>query len=199
MIRRKPHRLSAHRHGAAEPQSSEAMDDPRESSGEMEQDGCGCAGAGFPLLAEFCETADDVLAICVLRFVLAGYCHDRARCFDAAVDAAAGVYGEPYGLALMTRAMGVVRALRAERNGDFRYLPANCSRICEDEQELVSAMIAVRYGAPTQVAEAIDALSRSHQAPRITQAVWTFSVTAQTSPGTASDVPDAARPQPTLH
>jgi acyl CoA:acetate/3-ketoacid CoA transferase alpha subunit len=138
MIRRKPLSLTARRQGTAEPM---AADDGNEYPSEArvsippegtEQDVCVCAGAGLPLLAETCETTDDILAICVLRFVLAGYCHDKMQCFDAAIDAAASIHGEQLGLALMTRAVAVVRALRADRNGNFRYLPANCCRISED-------------------------------------------------------------------
>ena len=199
MIRRKPHGLFARKHGAAEPRNEAALDDAPELPRAVKQEGCGCAGAGFPLLAEVCETSDDILAICVLRFVLAGYCHDRAQCFDAAVDAAASVHGELYGLTLSARAMGLVRALRAERNGDFRYLPANCCRICEDEQELVAAMVAMRGENPLAVADAITSLAKNHHAPRIMQAVWAFSVMAATSPDVAPDTPKAAQAQTTFH
>lgn len=176
------------RNGAAEPQDTES-----EFDNTQQDEGCGCSGAGFPLLTEICETPDDILAICVLRFVLAGYCHNRAQCFDAAADAAAAVHGEQYGLTLMTRAMAVVRALRTERNGDFRYLPANCCHISEDEQELVAAMIAVRSENPLTMADAITSLGRSEHAPRIMQAIWAFSMTAHTLPDV---IAAAARPAP---
>ncbi len=198
MIRRKtPDKardLTMRRSGAAEPQGPEA-----EIDDTQQQEGCGCAGAGLPLLAEICETADDILAMCVLRFVLAGYCHNRAQCFDAAVDAAAAVHGEQYGLTLMTRAMAVVRALRSERNGDFRYLPANCCRISEDEQELVAAMIAVRSENPLTMADAITSLGRSEHAPRIMQAVWAFSMTAHTLPDVIAAAVRLAPDRSTFH
>jgi hypothetical protein len=190
MIRRKPLSLIARRQGTAEPMDAHGGNDdlagnrpsnPRETT---EQDGCGCAGAGLPLLAETCEAENDILAISVLRFVLAGYCHDRMQCFDAAIDVAAFVHGEEFGLALMSRAVAVVRALRAERNGNFRYLPANCCRISEDEQELVDAMNAIRGNDQLRSAGAITSLSRCHHAPRIMQAVSAFSAIATASPQT---------------
>ncbi len=196
--------LAMRRNGAAEPQEmseqeSPVMDTPPGYTSEQEQDSCGCDGAGLPLLTDVCETEDDVLAICILRFVLAGYCHDRAQCFDAAVDAAAAVRGEQYGLTLMTRAMGVVRALKAERNGNFCYLPANCCRISEDEQELVAAMIAMRSEDPVTMADAVTCLGCGEHAPRIMQAVWAFSMTAHTLPEVVAEAAVQAAPRSTLH
>jgi hypothetical protein len=190
MIRRKPAVMDTRRHGSAEPlqQTSTGQDHDADRIPVSPEDGdqasCGCAGAGLPLLAQTCQTENDILAICVLRFVLAGYCHDRMQCFDAAIDAAASIHGEHFGLAIMTRAVAVVRALRAERNGNFRYLPANCCRISEDEQELVDAMNAVRGNDQFRIASAITTLSRCDHAPRIYQAVFAFAATASAPPET---------------
>jgi hypothetical protein len=201
MNRRKPDGLAARRHGSAEPFDSE--DDAQTStsvrSEDNQQEGCGCAGAGFPLLAEVCETEDDILAMCVLRFVLAGYCHDRMRCLDAAIDAAACVHGEPFALALLTRAVAVVRALRAERNGNFQYLPANCCRISEDEQELAAAMNAVLGSDRLMMAGAITVLSRSNHAPCIMQAVVAFTQSASAFAVSDADTTTLTSPHSTVH
>jgi hypothetical protein len=205
MIRRKPLSLTARRQGTAEPLDANGRhEDLSEVGGSIpregtEQDGCGCAGAGLALLAETCETENDILAICVLRFVLAGYCHDRMQCFDFAIDAAASIHGEQFGLALMTRAVAVVRALRAERNGNFRYLPANCCRISEDEQELVDAMNAVRGNDRSVMEGAITILSRCDYAPRIHRAVFAFAATASTPPKTPERPPAPMPPHSTFH
>jgi hypothetical protein len=205
MIRRKSLTLGAHRLGSAEPLDTDGLSESRTVDRSSippegtEQEGCGCAGAGLPLLAEACETENDILAICVLRFVLAGYCHDRMRCFDAAIDTAACIHGEEFSLALMSRAVAVVRALRAERNGNFRYLPANCSRISEDEQQLVEAMHAVRGNDQLLTAGAITILSRSSHAPRIMQAVFAFAATAIVPPETANHDAETSSIRTTFH
>ena len=103
--------------------------------------------ARMPLITEACRDNAEVLALSVLRFVAAGYMTSDVACWDAAHDGAERLLGPIDGPRLVAAMTGVMRAIRVERQGDWRFMPATCCRVTEDERSLVALVAAARDGA----------------------------------------------------
>ena len=70
----------------------------------------------MPRVADVCGDDADVLALSVVRFVAAGYMTRDVACWDAAFDGAERLLGPDEGGRFVACAVGIVRALRAERD-----------------------------------------------------------------------------------
>lgn len=162
---------------------------------------CQCAGSGLPPLDEICAHPTDRNAIVLLRFVFAAHAFHNVQCIDAALGLAAELYGYEAAPLVAGRLLTLVRSLRLERHGNFRFLPGNCTRISEDEMELAEALRAARLHeqAAFQMAQAL--VARTTAAPTVGRSIWLLAATLEC----AADVPgpqvDAAhRPlAPHLH
>ena len=123
----------------------------------------------MPSITEACRGNAEVLALSILRFVAAGYMTSDVACWDAAHDGAERLLGPIEGPRLVAAMTGVMRAIRLERNGEWRFLPATCCRVTEDERSLVALLACARDGA-VPVAElqraAADAIG-TYAAPRL--------------------------------
>lgn len=98
----------------------------------------------MPLITEACRDNAEVLALSVLRFVAAGYMTSDVACWDAAHDGAERLLGPVDGPRLVAAMTGVMRAIRVERHGDWRFMPATCCRVTEDEHRLMALLAAAR-------------------------------------------------------
>lgn len=156
---------------------------------------CACAGSGLPALGEICPDERDRHAIMLLRFVFAAYAYDNVACIDGGMGLANRLFGPEAAPLLMGRLLATVHALRQERQGNFRFLPANCTRISEDERELAGALVAAREHDPHAFEQAQVQVSRRLDAPLIRRSLWMLAVTVECI--SASDEPAVPDGNPT--
>ena len=122
-------------------------------------------------VADVCRDEIEALALSVTRFVAAGYMTSDVACWDAAYDAADGVIGPTEGAQLIARLTVVMRAIRAERGADWRFMPAPCCRVTEDERRLIDLLRAGREARWDDVEACAAALAGAPAAPRLAGAV----------------------------
>lgn len=120
-----------------------------------------------PLLQEACADRAEVLALSVSRFIAAGALTGDAACWDAAHDCAEALLGPVEGPHLVAAMAAVMRAIRAERLGEWRFMPATCCRLTPDEAALARAFGVARRGRPCAIAEAAQVLAGDREAPRL--------------------------------
>lgn len=89
-------------------------------------------------VADVCGDEADILALSVARFVAAGYMTSDVACWDAAFDGAEQLLGPAEGGRFVSCVVGIVRALRAERDGEWSFMPASCCRVTGHECALVA-------------------------------------------------------------
>lgn len=92
----------------------------------------------MPRVADVCGDEADILALSVARFVAAGYMTSDVACWDAAFDGAERLLGPAEGGRFVSCVVGIVRALRAERDGEWSFMPASCCRVTGHECALVA-------------------------------------------------------------
>ena len=156
-------------HGKAEPRMLE-----KSHATVLESEVCSCAGYGLPLLCEIAADEIEMLAVTLLRFIFAGFCCGKVDCWNAGVDVAINVLGENDGALFYSRVLMMGRAVQRERQGNFNFLPGNCSRIAEDEIEVLALLKAVRDGKPGPIEVALLTLARSIETPRLSSAAWSL-------------------------
>jgi hypothetical protein len=98
----------------------------------------------MPQLKEVCADQAEVLAVAILRYIAAAAMTSDSACWDAAHDHADLHLGHHDGAAFVGAMAGLVRAVRIERTLTWRFLPATCCRLTEDETDLVRLLGAVR-------------------------------------------------------
>lgn len=121
-------------------------------------------------VAEACRDEAEILALSVARFVAAGYMTGDVACWDAAFNGAEELLGSHEGGRFVAGMVGIVRALRIERDGDWSFMPASCCRLTGHECALVALIGRGRRGAWDEVAQDAAALA-GREAPRLTAAV----------------------------
>jgi hypothetical protein len=161
------------RRGMAEPRVPEVtMPEPSaQEKPATAAPSCGCASSGLPELQALARDPHEALAISLLRFVFAGYCSGKADAWDRGFDAAEQVLGHDGGAVLFGRLLTLGRAVKLERLGDFNFMPGRCSRISEDEIELLMAIQAARSPDPRPFEQALFVLSRQFEAERLASAL----------------------------
>lgn len=142
-----------------------------------------CAGraGGFPLRRDFGFTLVEDLTLDVLRCVCDVYSTGSAQGWDVAIRTAELELGPFDGPLLVARVTSFVRALRAERHGNFKYLGFGCSHICNDELAMLTLIKATRLkdrriradliksvvcgaGISEQTEQAVECLAALHRA-----------------------------------
>jgi hypothetical protein len=155
--------VKARRHGLAEPEEKARTQDPQRSH----PDACGCACSGLPCLQDHAADWHEALAISLIRFVFAGYCSGKVEAWDHGFDAASRVLGHDGGAIFFSRVLTLGRAVKAERHGDFNFMPGHCSRISDDEIELLAALQAARHRDPCLLDQALFVLARHMEAEQL--------------------------------
>jgi hypothetical protein len=130
---------------------------------------CGCAS--LPLLGDCANDAHDALVISLIRFVFVGYCTGRVDAWDHGCEAAIGALGLDAGTTFFGHVLALGRAVRAERAGNFNFLPATCPHVSEDEMELLAAMQAARSPDRRRLDQALFVLARKLDQARLTTAL----------------------------
>jgi hypothetical protein len=129
------------------------------------------AHATMRRVADVCGDEADILALSVARFVAAGYMTCDVACWDAAFDGAEQLLGPCEGGRFVACVVGIVRALKLEREGDWSFMPASCCRLTGHECALVALIARGRRRDWDAVARAAAAIAEREAAPRLTAAV----------------------------
>ena len=103
-----------------------------------------CPATSMPQLKAVCADEAEILALAVIRFIASGAMTSDAACWDAAFDHADAHLGHHQGAAFVGAMASLMRAVRIERTETWRFLPATCCRVTEDEMDLVALISAAR-------------------------------------------------------
>jgi hypothetical protein len=188
--------LRARRHGGAAPDAAlPRLKDDQPAA--RQEHGCGCTLSGLPALRELAPDVHEALAISLIRFVFAGYFSGRLDAWDHGFEAAEHVLGSEAGTLFFCKVLALGRAVKAERLGDFNFLPSHCDRIAEDEAVLLAALQSARGGEGASLEEAMLNLSRQIEAPRLRKALSGLTcLIGQVGQATAPAQEAAPRPVP---
>jgi hypothetical protein len=158
---------TARRHGAAEPEAKETASELRQPADAR----CNGAASGLPLLQDLASDPHEALAVSLIRFVFAGFCSGKVDAWDQGFEAAANVLGHEGGSILFSHVLMLGRAVRAERLGTFNFMPGHCSRVSEDEIELLGLIQAGRSADPRLLDQALLVFARQLESERLRASV----------------------------
>jgi hypothetical protein len=122
-------------------------------------------------VVDVCNDEADILALSVARFVAAGYMTSDVACWNAAFDGAEQLLGPADGCRFVASVVAIVRALRAEREDDWSFMPASCCRVTGHECALVALIGRARRRLWADLEEAAAAITGREAAPRLVAAV----------------------------
>ncbi|GJD34901.1 hypothetical protein [Methylobacterium aerolatum] len=129
------------------------------------------SGAAMQRVGDACGDEAEILALSVARFVAAGYMTGDVACWDAAFNGAEALLGAVEGPSFVAKVVGIVRALRIERDGDWSFMPASCCRLTGHECALVALIGRGRRGRWDEVAQGAASLAGRETAPRLVAAI----------------------------
>ncbi|QEE42439.1 MULTISPECIES: hypothetical protein [unclassified Methylobacterium] len=127
--------------------------------------------AAMQRVADVCGDEADILALSVARFVAAGYMTSDIACWNAAYDGAEQLLGATEGCRFVASVVAIVRALRAEREDDWSFMPASCCRVTGHECALVALIGRGRRRLWAELEEAAAEITGREAAPRLVEAV----------------------------
>jgi len=116
-------------------------------------------------LANICADESEVLALALLRFVAAGYLTSDVACWEAAHDKAEHALGPVVGPQAVAAMTAVLRAMRRERRGEWRFMPATCCRATGDECGLIELVGLARSGAVVDMQRKAAEFAGADEAP----------------------------------
>lgn len=125
----------------------------------------------MPRVADICGDDAEVLALSVARFVAAGYMTRDIACWDAAFDGAETLLGPADGGRFVAAIVGIVRALRVEREDDWSFMPATCCRLTGHECALVGLIGRSRRRLWDDVGRGAADITGRTDAPRLVAAL----------------------------
>ena len=125
----------------------------------------------LPMRAETCTDEAEVLALAVIRFIAAGYMTGDVACWDAGHACAEEMLGPAEGPRLVATMASVMRALRAEREQPWQFMPATCCRVTRDEASLIQAFGLARRGKHDALTAASARITGRPTAPRLAAAL----------------------------
>jgi hypothetical protein len=116
---------------------------------------------------DICADEAEVLALALLRFVAAGYLTSDVACWEAARDKAEQALGPVVGSQAVAAMTAVLRAVRRERQGDWRFMPATCCRATGDECGLIDLIGLARGGGVSELQRKAAEFAGSGEAPHL--------------------------------
>ncbi len=151
-------------------------------------------------LTETCTDQVEVLALSVTRFIAAGYMTGDVACWDAGHACAEEMLGPAEGPRLVAAMASVMRALRAEREEPWQFMPATCCRVTRDEVSLIQAFGLARRGEHDALTAASARITGRPTAPRLAAALVIAAEMLEALQNVlgCADPPHAAEPS-TLH
>ena len=96
-----------------------------------------CRHPHLPLVSALDLTPVEHLLLDILRMLCTGLEHDRLAYWMNAFEAAEERFGAIDGPLIVSAAISLLRALRAERACGFGYMSNECPHISEDEQDVM--------------------------------------------------------------
>ena len=111
------------------------------------------------LVRDVCADDISILALSLVRFVAAGYTTGDVACWETAYDIAESALGHTDGPTFVAAMAGIMRAIRAERCEDWRFMPASCCRATIAEEQLVRLFTVARAGEAGRLAEVARAIT----------------------------------------
>ncbi|MCJ2138117.1 hypothetical protein MKK69_29400 [Methylobacterium sp. J-026] len=128
-------------------------------------------GAALRRVADVCGDEAEILALSVARFVAAGYMTSDVACWNAAFDGAEQLLGAAEGCRFVASVVAIIRALRAERDADWSFMPASCCRVTGHECALVDLINRGRRRLRADLEAAAAEITGRTAAPRLVEAV----------------------------
>jgi hypothetical protein len=95
-------------------------------------------------LLDACTDDADVLALSVLRSLVAGYTTGDIACWEMAHVGAERVIGSEAAAMLVASLMALVRTIRIHGREDCCFLPVTCCRVTGDERTVLAILAAAR-------------------------------------------------------
>ena len=127
--------------------------------------------AALQRVVDVCGDEAEILALSVARFVAAGYMTSDVACWNAAFDGAEQLLGPAEGCRFVACVVAIIRALRAEREEDWSFMPASCCRVTGHECALVNLINRGRRRLWSDLEEAAAEITGRDAAPRLVAAV----------------------------
>jgi hypothetical protein len=127
--------------------------------------------AALQRVIDVCGDEAEILALSVARFVAAGYMTSDVACWNAAFDGAEQLLGPAEGCRFVACVVAIIRALRAEREEDWSFMPASCCRVTGHEGALVYLINRGRRRLWADLEEAAAEITGRDAAPRLVAAV----------------------------
>jgi len=127
--------------------------------------------AALQRVVDVCGDEAEILALSVARFVAAGYMTSDVACWNAAFDGAEQLLGPAEGCRFVACVVAIIRALRAEREEDWSFMPASCCRVTGHEGALVYLINRGRRRLWADLEEAAAEITGRGAAPRLVAAV----------------------------
>lgn len=122
-------------------------------------------------VVDVCGDEAEILALSVARFVAAGYMTSDVACWNAAFDGAEQLLGPAEGCRFVACVVAIIRALRAEREEDWSFMPASCCRVTGHECALVNLLNRGRRRLWADLEESAAEITGRDAAPRLVAAV----------------------------
>jgi len=122
----------------------------------------------LPTLASVCTHDGEVLALTIARLVATARATGEAAYWDTAHDGAERILGPVEGARFVAEVACLMRAVLIERDGYWRLMPPLCSRVTEDEAELVALLrMAETCESEARLQALAASLARRPRAPKI--------------------------------
>jgi hypothetical protein len=151
-------------------------------------------------VAETCADEGELLALSITRFIAAGYMTGDVACWDAAHNSAEDILGPTAGSQFVAAMATLMRAIRTERQTDWRFLPAPCCRVTDDEFRLVRLIALAGRRRWDEVRREAAVLAHTKDAPRISRAVQAVADAVESVRTTVPERSGSGRPKATaLH
>lgn len=138
---------------------------------------CGCDNASLPRRDALGLDPLEQLILDLARCICEGYATGDIAAWDHAHQLAEERLGLVEGPTLAAQTFRLIRAVRLEREGGFGYMSLGCTRVAEDEQDLVSVLRSARTGSDTASKVAIERLvagERSERTVLALRALWSL-------------------------
>lgn len=127
---------------------------------------CGCGNDDLPDGNTLRLDPLEQLILDLARCICEGYATGEIAAWDHAHHLAEERLGLADGPTLAAQTFRLIRAVRLEREGSFGYMSLGCTRIAEDEQDLVSVLRSAGAGSGTASQVAIARLVAGERSER---------------------------------
>lgn len=133
------------------------------SDGKDRHDTCYQRTRHLPSIEDLRLDVSELLLLKLFRYTCASLANETAHGWETAHQVAAQELGEPDGPALVDDIVALLHAIRAERHGEFSFMPADCPicsrRLSEEERTTLELLRAARQGDDMALADRASKLA----------------------------------------